>query len=440
MAFPRLQELTAAENSNSLIDAMSVYIQRKINDDLQFTAGLSHLREVLYSIVQEHKLLTAKLNVFGGPHKPDREAMWVHCEIHHSRMGYTTTNRGLAATGTTSLVVGQGLGRGNTTILVRGDYLIGIGIRSTTTGGLAGGLVVTGTIIVPKVDLVIGVVGAICFNLDLGARCFDLFVGTTRVIHIATFLELDPGLPLKTILCSSEFKSSYHCKIPDGIVACFALAELDPCLPSNTFFALRAFIRGSLKRVMIRAFIKEITGSTELHKRMRFWFMQEIAKEEGFLRFLRDRCDDLRRHRARRRVFIGEMEALGSRGVAVDSLDCLKQTQARETNKLDAFTEVLPETKAGIHENEDSHAFRHLYEQINISPSPGPSHGVNIAFSGGSNLQQSCSTEARSCQHENITACLTYSQSVKSGNVNPVIVEQTNKLPNSNGRRKEWDD
>ncbi|GJY85687.1 hypothetical protein Tco_0499713 [Tanacetum coccineum] len=67
MAFPRLQELAAAQNSNSLTDAMSVYIERKINEDLHFAAGLSHLWEVLYSRVDEHRLLIAELNVFGGP-------------------------------------------------------------------------------------------------------------------------------------------------------------------------------------------------------------------------------------------------------------------------------------------------------------------------------------------------------------------------------------
>nr|GEW83833.1 hypothetical protein [Tanacetum cinerariifolium] len=72
--------------------------------------------------------------------------------------------------------------------------------------------------------------------------------------------------------------------------------------------------------------LMEITDSTELHKRMRLWFVQEIAEEEGFLNFLRDRCYDLRRRSAERRVLIGEMKALGARGVAVDSLDCLKQT------------------------------------------------------------------------------------------------------------------
>ncbi|GJU65615.1 hypothetical protein Tco_1247450 [Tanacetum coccineum] len=46
---------------------MSVYIQKKINDDLQFAAGLSQLWEVLYSRVDGHTLLIAELNVFGDP-------------------------------------------------------------------------------------------------------------------------------------------------------------------------------------------------------------------------------------------------------------------------------------------------------------------------------------------------------------------------------------
>ncbi|GJT34708.1 hypothetical protein Tco_0925127 [Tanacetum coccineum] len=52
-------------------------------------------------------------------------------------------------------------------------------------------------------------------------------------------------------------------------------------------------------------------------------------------------CDDLRRKNARRRVLIREMEALGERGVAVDSLESLKQTHARETAKLAALTDAI---------------------------------------------------------------------------------------------------
>jgi hypothetical protein len=98
--------------------------------------------------------------------------------------------------------------------------------------------------------------------------------------------------------------------------------------------------------------LREITGWTELHKRMRFWFVQEIAEEEGLLKVLRDRCDDLRRKNARRRVLIRENEALGERGVAVESLECLKQTDVRETAKLAALTNAIAEALAGIHEKE----------------------------------------------------------------------------------------
>ncbi|GJW58538.1 ubiquitin-related modifier 1 homolog 1 [Tanacetum coccineum] len=67
--------------------------------------------------------------------------------------------------------------------------------------------------------------------------------------------------------------------------------------------------------------LMEITGLTELHKRMRFWFVQEIVEEEGLLKFLRNRCDDLRRKNSKRRVLIRRNEALGESGVAVDSLE-----------------------------------------------------------------------------------------------------------------------
>nr|GEV26447.1 hypothetical protein [Tanacetum cinerariifolium] len=98
--------------------------------------------------------------------------------------------------------------------------------------------------------------------------------------------------------------------------------------------------------------LMEITGSTELHKHMRFWFVQEIPEEEGLIKFHRDRCDDLRRKNARRHVLIREMEALGEHGVDVDSLESLKQTHTRETAKLAALIDAIAESLAGIHEKE----------------------------------------------------------------------------------------
>nr|GEW18926.1 hypothetical protein [Tanacetum cinerariifolium] len=96
----------------------------------------------------------------------------------------------------------------------------------------------------------------------------------------------------------------------------------------------------------------EITGSTKLHKHMRFWFVQDITEEAGLLKFLHDCCDDLRRKSVMCRVLIREMEALGDRGVTVHSLECLKQTHSRETANLAGLTNVMVETLAGIYEKE----------------------------------------------------------------------------------------
>ncbi|GKE66649.1 hypothetical protein Tco_1520810, partial [Tanacetum coccineum] len=52
------------------------------------------------------------------------------------------------------------------------------------------------------------------------------------------------------------------------------------------------------------------------------------------------------------RVLIREIEGLGERRVAVDSLESLKQTHARETAKLTALTDAITESLAGIHEKE----------------------------------------------------------------------------------------
>nr|GEZ54838.1 hypothetical protein [Tanacetum cinerariifolium] len=61
------KELVAAGNSNNLTNAMSVYIQRETNSDLQFSFGLSQLWDVLYIRVNELRLLSSELNVFGSP-------------------------------------------------------------------------------------------------------------------------------------------------------------------------------------------------------------------------------------------------------------------------------------------------------------------------------------------------------------------------------------
>ncbi|GJX89131.1 hypothetical protein Tco_0341145 [Tanacetum coccineum] len=63
-------------------------------------------------------------------------------------------------------------------------------------------------------------------------------------------------------------------------------------------------------------------------------FTTNLFKSTDFEESAIDMKFDIRRKISWRRVLIREMEALGDRGVAVDSLESLKQTHAREIAKL----------------------------------------------------------------------------------------------------------
>ncbi|GJU61290.1 hypothetical protein Tco_1243125 [Tanacetum coccineum] len=84
--FPHLQELVAAGNLNNFNDAMSVYIQREINADLQIAVGLSQLWDVLYNQVNEMRMLSSELNLFGGP-------LAVQCAVYLKQLSKTEVLR-----------------------------------------------------------------------------------------------------------------------------------------------------------------------------------------------------------------------------------------------------------------------------------------------------------------------------------------------------------
>ncbi|GKE44895.1 boron transporter 1-like protein, partial [Tanacetum coccineum] len=48
----------------------------------------------------------------------------------------------------------------------------------------------------------------------------------------------------------------------------------------------------------------EVVDPSRLNDRMRVWFVQAVTKEEAFARFLRDRCDGLRKSISWTRILI----------------------------------------------------------------------------------------------------------------------------------------
>nr|GEU38283.1 hypothetical protein [Tanacetum cinerariifolium] len=469
MAFPCLQELAAVQNFNSLTDAMSIYIERKINEDLHFAAVLSHLWEVLYSRVNEHKLLIAELNVFGGPLALQcaeffkklsqtevlkkleirKSIAEVHMQVHKKIdffYSYEVLLIRLWIVGQiTKVNLSVGLFVSHIKSFFESDFVSldprfqskksamdrsftlgpteeddNVKILQSCNGLLpcgGSGMHVFDYVYNPSTNQYKKLPYLDCsldnspYYSSAGLRiAFDLTKSSGYKLVDAgrTFCDIDIQIyssePGNWSLCSDRFNDfsfdHFDSAMLVNSVQCLEhyfgkkgtrwLGKIVQYnLISKTFHEIYDFRSnqvddnhddddddadddellqvslgfGSEEPVLIGSFLNgvksqvldelmEITGSTELHKCMRFWFVQEIAEEEGLLKFLRDRCDDLRRKNARHRVLIREMEALGERGVAVGSLESLKQTHARETAKLVALADVIAESLAGIHEKE----------------------------------------------------------------------------------------
>lgn len=89
--------------------------------------------------------------------------------------------------------------------------------------------------------------------------------------------------------------------------------------------------------------LKEACGSNRLEHCFRFLFMQEASENEGFIRLLDEKCDDVRHRMQKRRELINE----GQKGFSVfdpvsgDGLQCMQEAQYTDGQILAALMHVL---------------------------------------------------------------------------------------------------
>ena len=98
--------------------------------------------------------------------------------------------------------------------------------------------------------------------------------------------------------------------------------------------------------------LMKISGSSKLHDCMRVWFVQQSHEDSFCAKLIHACCEHLRRVMAKNRVMIADMEALGHRGLALDSLDALKKTQERHRALLELLVDLCAQAKAGVREEE----------------------------------------------------------------------------------------
>ncbi|PWA36694.1 hypothetical protein CTI12_AA597250 [Artemisia annua] len=100
--------------------------------------------------------------------------------------------------------------------------------------------------------------------------------------------------------------------------------------------------------------LMDLSGSTNLHDKMRLWFVQQATECTAFANLLFVCCQHLRRVMNKNRIMMVDMESLGNRGVAEDCLEALRKTQDRHKSMLALLEGLLGQAHAGVHEEESN--------------------------------------------------------------------------------------
>nr|GEY37853.1 hypothetical protein [Tanacetum cinerariifolium] len=97
--------------------------------------------------------------------------------------------------------------------------------------------------------------------------------------------------------------------------------------------------------------LMDLSDECEVPKFMSFFFLQKIAEEKAFANILRDQADHVRSCLEKLHVMIYEMQKVRST-LGNDSLDCLRESQQMENNKLKVLTDLIAQTEDAIRKKE----------------------------------------------------------------------------------------
>ncbi|GJR69757.1 hypothetical protein Tco_0015822 [Tanacetum coccineum] len=85
---------------------------------------------------------------------------------------------------------------------------------------------------------------------------------------------------------------------------------------------------------------------------MSFFFLQQIAEEKAYGNMLRDQADHVRSCLEKIHVMICEMQSARSL-MGNDSLECMRESQQMQNNKLKSLTDMIELTEEAIRRMKD---------------------------------------------------------------------------------------
>nr|GEU28870.1 hypothetical protein [Tanacetum cinerariifolium] len=93
-----------------------------------------------------------------------------------------------------------------------------------------------------------------------------------------------------------------------------------------------------------------LSGETGIPKVMNISFKQQIAEDEAFTKYIRDKIADVKASLTRVRTAIHEMESKSDKVAWKDAIDCFKETKDTLELKLSCLTQPADENFDGVKE------------------------------------------------------------------------------------------
>nr|GEX81296.1 hypothetical protein [Tanacetum cinerariifolium] len=105
-----------------------------------------------------------------------------------------------------------------------------------------------------------------------------------------------------------------------------------------------------------------LSGETEILKVMKINFEQQIAEEEAFTKYIRDKIADVKASLIRVHTAIREMESKSEKDAWKDAIDYFKETKDMLELKLTRLTQLADENFDGVKELKVHYAIMDLCE------------------------------------------------------------------------------
>ncbi|GKC64659.1 hypothetical protein Tco_1097257, partial [Tanacetum coccineum] len=189
--------------------------------------------------------------------------------------------------------------------------------------------------------------------IDEGGYEKDIIIGSALILANVLTFSPKPSMHYLNIIMRNVVKVLCKDTVPEVAVVCGNVTDQEMADEEALNLILEEEARQTraehewLEKCRQEEELK-VTDSFRLQDRMKVLFIQKLAEEEAFARFLYDQCVGLTMTNNKNQRLIEELEALGERRDTMRCLDHMREIIARDYAKLGVLEQLLAGTHVGI--------------------------------------------------------------------------------------------